>query len=127
MTWEAVGALAELIGAGAVVATLIYLATQVRQNTNAMETSQKVELGRNFNERVQRRIELAKMTAESSELAEILQKLDSAGWPVDLSALDNLTDVERRRVRSINIIQLLSCEIDELERSPAGHLGRCGT
>ena len=33
MNWDALGAIAELIGAIAVVATLIYLAAQIRQNT----------------------------------------------------------------------------------------------
>ena len=35
MNWEAVGALAELVGAIAVVATLAFLAVQLRQNTSA--------------------------------------------------------------------------------------------
>jgi len=33
MNWEAVGAIAELVGAAAVVLTLIYLSIQLRQNT----------------------------------------------------------------------------------------------
>ena len=33
MDWIAVGALAELVGAGAVVVTLLYLAEQARNNT----------------------------------------------------------------------------------------------
>ena len=37
MNWEAVGAFAEAIGAIAVVATLIYLAAQIRQNTTALK------------------------------------------------------------------------------------------
>ena len=36
MNWEALGALSELIGAIAVVLTLIYLAVQIRQNTRAI-------------------------------------------------------------------------------------------
>ena len=39
MNWEAIGAIGEIIGAVAVLVTLIYLATQVRQNTNAVRTS----------------------------------------------------------------------------------------
>lgn len=37
MNWEAVGAIAELCGAIAVVVTLVYLALQVNQNTVAMK------------------------------------------------------------------------------------------
>ena len=36
MNWEAVGAIGELVGAAAVVATLIYLAAQTRSNTAAV-------------------------------------------------------------------------------------------
>ncbi len=37
MNWDAVGAISELVGALAVVMTLIYLAVQVRQSTNATQ------------------------------------------------------------------------------------------
>lgn len=39
MNWEALGAIAELCGAVAVVATLVYLAVQVRQNSRLIEAS----------------------------------------------------------------------------------------
>lgn len=35
MNWEAAGALGEIVGAVAVVATLVFLAIQLRQNTQA--------------------------------------------------------------------------------------------
>ena len=35
MNWEAIGAVAELLGALGVIASLIYLATQIRQNTRS--------------------------------------------------------------------------------------------
>ena len=35
MNWDAVGAIGELLGAAVVVITVIYLASQVRQNTTA--------------------------------------------------------------------------------------------
>ena len=37
MNWDAIGAIAELLGAVAVVASLIYLATQIRQSTRATQ------------------------------------------------------------------------------------------
>ena len=37
MNWEAVGAIGELVGAGAVVVTLIYLSFQLRQNTKTIK------------------------------------------------------------------------------------------
>ncbi len=36
MNWEALGAIAELIGGLGVIATLAYLAIQIRQNTRSM-------------------------------------------------------------------------------------------
>lgn len=39
MNWDAIGAIGELIGAAAVVATLIYLSIQLRQNTKTVRLS----------------------------------------------------------------------------------------
>lgn len=39
MNWDAVGAVSELIGALAVVATLLYLAAQIRQNTTSVRAA----------------------------------------------------------------------------------------
>lgn len=39
MNWDAVGAMAELLGAIGVIVTLLYLTTQLRQNTRALRSS----------------------------------------------------------------------------------------
>ena len=39
MNWDAIGAIGEIIGAGAVVATLGYLAVQIRQNTKVARSA----------------------------------------------------------------------------------------
>nr|AEA07652.1 hypothetical protein [uncultured bacterium] len=39
MNWEAIGAIGEVLGAAAVVATLGYLAVQIRQNSRAVKNS----------------------------------------------------------------------------------------
>ena len=39
MNWEAIGAIAELLSGFGVIATLVYLATQIRQNTNSVKES----------------------------------------------------------------------------------------
>jgi hypothetical protein len=36
MNWEAIGAVGETLGAAGVIITLVYLATQLRQNTRAL-------------------------------------------------------------------------------------------
>ena len=49
MNWDAIGAIGEIIGAIAVVATLGYLAVQVRQNTRVA----KAEISQRMSEQVQ--------------------------------------------------------------------------
>jgi len=39
MNWEALGAIAELLGAVGVIVTLVYLSTQIRQNSNQLRGS----------------------------------------------------------------------------------------
>ena len=39
MNWEAIGAVGEILGAGAVFVSLIYLAIQIRQNTQSVRNS----------------------------------------------------------------------------------------
>jgi hypothetical protein len=39
MNWDAIAALAEVLGALAVLASLVYLATQIRQNTQMVKSS----------------------------------------------------------------------------------------
>lgn len=46
MNWDAIGAIAELVGAVGVVASLIYVATQVRHSTRASAVEAKLETAR---------------------------------------------------------------------------------
>ncbi len=46
MNWEALGAIAELVGAVGVIATLGYLAIQIRQNTAVVEQLEWGPIGR---------------------------------------------------------------------------------
>ena len=50
MNWEAITAVGELVGAAAVLITLIYLAVQIRQNTEAVATSTYESVMTGFNE-----------------------------------------------------------------------------
>jgi hypothetical protein len=52
MNWDAVGAIAELVGALAVVATLAYLAVQIRQNTMSARVAARLEMTRQFSDYV---------------------------------------------------------------------------
>ena len=48
MNWEAIGAVGEIVGAIAVIATLAYLAIQVRQNTNSVQGAAELEASKQF-------------------------------------------------------------------------------
>ena len=57
MNWDAVGAIAELLGAVGVIASLVYLATQIRhsreqmsQNTRAMRSSAFQQFDQNLHD-----------------------------------------------------------------------------
>jgi hypothetical protein len=48
MNWEAIGAVGELLGAIGVILTLIYLAIQIRQNTESSLLTAEASYGREF-------------------------------------------------------------------------------
>ena len=110
MNWDAIGAIAESIGAVAVIATLLYLAIQIRQNTKSLDETKKIALGNSFQERTNRRISMIEPFITSRELAEIMVKLEKAGYPSSIDSLEVLDDVERRRVRAFHATQILSTE-----------------
>jgi len=72
MTIAEIGAIGEFIGAIAVVVTLVYLAIQMRQNTNAL----KLNAVRSVTEELQDMFSLA---ASSLELSEIIVKAAAHG------------------------------------------------
>lgn len=48
LNWDAIGAIAELAGAAGVIASLAYLAVQIRQNTNQMERTARAARGQSY-------------------------------------------------------------------------------
>ena len=67
MNWNAVGALGEILGALAVLITLIYLAAQVKQSNNLARFTAMKEILNQFNH-------LNQMVATDSELRKVLAK-----------------------------------------------------
>jgi hypothetical protein len=57
MNWEAVGAIANLLAAVGVIATLIYLSIQIRQNTKAVRSSSIQNLVQSFSTTAQAAVE----------------------------------------------------------------------
>ena len=88
MNWEAVGAIGEIVGAAAVVASLIYLAIQLRHNSNQMEFSARTTQVAAYHEITGRIVQNRQIMFSSSELPLLIEKVRSGDW------LDN---VEVRR------------------------------
>ncbi len=105
MTIVELGALGELIGAIAVVATLVYLAIQVRQNTHSMDENRRLALAQTYQMRADALQSMLVHAADSEHIGPIIIKLSEAGYPDDLGSLDDLTALERGRFRQWQIAQ----------------------
>lgn len=86
MNWDALGAIAELLGAAAVFITLVYLALQIRQNTKAVRASA--------------------MHASVTHIAELRRDVYSDGEMADIYmrggiAPESLNPVEQTRYRTL--------------------------
>ena len=86
MNWDALGAISETISAIAVIATLAYLAVQIRQNTRATQTASHHAITDSFNQ-----VNIA--IAQNAELAKI--------WVTGCTDRAALTDTEREQLDSL--------------------------
>jgi len=94
MTIMELGALGEFLGAIGVIATLVYLAVQVRQNTHSLEVSQRLALAQTYQVRSDA-LQAMLVRAASSEIGGIIHKAVAAGYPEDLAALPSLGQSRR--------------------------------
>jgi len=81
VNWEAIGAIGEVAGAIAVVVTLIYLAVQLRINTNALRNSASAQQAATF-------IDLTSRVYENLVVTELVVNLQSAQTMESLSIED---------------------------------------
>ncbi len=105
MTILELGALGEFVGAIGVIATLVYLAAQIRQNTRAMEEGRRLALAQTYQMRADALQSMLVQAANSEHVGPILVKLTSHGYPEDIGALDQLSSEERGRFRQWQIAQ----------------------
>jgi hypothetical protein len=82
VNWDAIGAVAEAVGAAGVLVTLLYLALQIRQNTKVVGTS-------NYAQFAMRSDEFARQLAENADLNEIYLR--------GIEDFEGLTDEEQMR------------------------------
>ena len=99
------GALGEFLGSIAVIATLVYLSVQVRQNTRSMNESKKLALAQTYQLRSDALQMMLVRAADSDHIGPVISKLTDAGYPEDIAALEQLSRVERQRFRLWQIAQ----------------------
>lgn len=104
MTIIELGAIGEFVGAIGVIATLIYLALQIRHNTRSMEENRRLALAQTYQMRADA-LQNMLVTAASSDIGSILVKLTTEGYPEKIEALDGLSREERGRFRQWQIAQ----------------------
>ena len=83
MNWEALGAVANLLAAMGVIATLMYLSIQIRQNTKAVRSSSIQNLVQSFST-------TAQAAVENEYIVPLLLKANAGS--------DNLSEEERGRL-----------------------------
>jgi hypothetical protein len=104
MTINELGAIGEIVGAFGVIASLIYLSVQIRQNTHAMDEGRRLALAQTYQMRADALQEML-VTAANSQIGAIILKLTEDGYPEDVTALDRLSPEERVRFRLWQIAQ----------------------
>ena len=105
MTIIELGALGEFLGSIAVLATLVYLAVQIRQNTHAMDENRKLALAQTYQMRSDALQMMLVEAADSEHIGPLITKLTRAGYPEDITALRKLSHLERGRFRMWQIAQ----------------------
>ncbi len=99
------GALGEFLGALGVMATLIYLAVQIKQNTRSMNESRKLALAQTYQMRADALQSMLVQAATSQTVGPLLVKLTSMGYPTDVTALERITAEERGIFKQWQIAQ----------------------
>ncbi len=94
------GALGEFLGSIGVIATLVYLAIQIRQNTRSMDESRRLALAQTYQARSELRVHALLREADSEYATPVMDKLATAGWPENQQAIRELSSLEYRRMRA---------------------------
>ena len=112
MNWDALGAIAELLGAIAVFLTLAYLAVQISQNSKALEQQNKVEKAKTVQDRVELVMRYLQLQLTSSENLQVMwDVLNQPDWferkdhkPVDFMRVQNILTAYRMYLENCFLI-----------------------
>jgi hypothetical protein len=114
--------IAELVGIFSIVAGLMLVAYELRQNSQLMRAQV-------FNERSSQGIEVFLAVADNRELSAIDAKLTEAGFPDDPTAYFELSDIEKRqyvwllRADRFRLENILYQQVIGVMEYDDGHLG----
>lgn len=106
MTIQDLRAVGELVGGAAVIATLIYLAVQLKQNTLTIENARLLALAQTYQMRADALQAMLVQASDSQYIGPIIIKLTENGYPEDVESLKTLTDEEFGRFRQWHIAQI---------------------
>ena len=101
MNWEAIGAVGDLVGGVAVIATLVYLAVRVKQSKALLERNEKIALSQVYQSRANARMSMVLAQAESKK-AELIASV--SGRP---ELVDGLDSEDREKVRRYMIATIV--------------------
>ena len=97
MSWDALGAIAEIVGSIAVLLTLIYLARQIQQSNKSLEENRKYAAAQAY----QARTDTAMKVIESVD-PELLAELGSETLQgIDVERIRNLDSVSRVKLNKL--------------------------
>jgi hypothetical protein len=119
MTLQDLGSIGEVVGALAVVVTLIYLAKQIKQNTHAMEEGRRLALAQTYQMRSDALQAMLVQAADSEHIGPIIIKLTEKGYPEDVAALQALNEAELRALGLTSGRRSFFAEIERLTREAA--------
>ena len=106
MSLMELGALGEFLGSIGVIATLIYLAIQIRQNTLSLDDARNLAMAQTYQARAQHAEEYLRSMSQSDHWPSINLKL--GGWEThsDITRVEELTAVEKERLRLMQLGRL---------------------
>ena len=102
MNWDAIGAIAELLGAIGVILSLVYLAAQIRQGASHTEQNTKAVRASVYQELLSQIAELNAQVVRTPDLAELIVRTRDGS--------DEPTEAERLRLR-IMTSSTLRCQL----------------
>jgi hypothetical protein len=105
MSIKELGALGEILGAVGVMATLIYLAVQIKQNTRSMNENKRLALAQTYQMRADALQHMLVQAASSQSIGPLIVKLTQLGYPTDVTALDRISVEDRGIFKQWQIAQ----------------------